>query len=206
MSNKRLLEDVYGENKAARPWTEQPFDEEDYAYEIETQSVAERVFQMLFGGSNLFLQDDETVTYDKLELWELYLKAPTKQMRESLARQLGPMDEITATVTISKDLGRQNVVLHYSSEPRTFPFPSSIASLPSSVTSTKRRATKELALFFAQRVAKVSLLEEAMRKTDHQPGVLKIERYTEGRLAWEFFVKIDLDGRLLDDGMLHMFQ
>lgn len=153
MSNKRLLEDVYGENKAARPWAEQPFDEEDYAYEIETQSVAERVFQMLFGGSNLFLQDDETVTYDKLELWELYRKAPTKQMRESLARQLGPMEDIT--VRLSAMAGQERQRIYKSTDNR-------VIRVPVVLMKTLAR-TKKLVRIIAQMI-EPSLLTEVTRK------------------------------------------
>jgi len=152
--NKRSLEDVYGENKAARPWTEQPFDEEDHAYEIETQSVAERVFQMLFGGSSLFLQDDETVTYDKLDLWKLYMKAPTKQMRESLARRLGPMEKVTVQLTGMGVNGQQRI---YHSAKRDIHVPSALM--------TTTQISKKTVNVIGQ-MAEPSLLAEVTHKFD----------------------------------------
>lgn len=85
MSNKRrvkrLLEDVFSENKAARPWVEQPFDEEDYAYEAETQSVAEYVFGTFLGqGAPTGLRPDATEDV----VW--FNKLPSEESNTAVAR------------------------------------------------------------------------------------------------------------------------
>jgi len=116
---KRAYEDVYDENKAARLWVEEPYVEEDYAWEIETESVAERVFQMLFGG-NLFLDDVPT---DGFDLWMLYRSAPTKQMRDYLAPKLGPMVKVRTYLVITSKRPGSPIYGYYDSKKYTIMVP-----------------------------------------------------------------------------------